>query len=279
MIDGVCMSEEFWMGYAARETPREEDGHPLLKARSVRKTFGGNQALAGVDLTIESGLIWGLIGPNGSGKTTLFNCITGFVRIDGGSIEWRGRSIVGFPPDRLARMGLARSFQQVMAFPELTVRQCIERAKHLKASFGRGAPPNTGIPEEVDALLALGGLELVGDEVTGSLSYGMQRLVNVTMAAATRPWMLMLDEPVAGLHPSEARRLASLVRALRQAGTTPIVIDHNVSFIAGLCDRVAVIDAGKNLMEGTPPEVRADPRVIDVYLGHNSDRKVAVADV
>ncbi len=269
-------------GEREETAPSHADGStggapPLLSVRALTKSFGGNKALDGIDLAIDEGLIWGLIGPNGSGKTTLFNCITGFVKIDSGSVLWRGRSIVGATPDRLARMGLVRSFQQVMSFPELTVAESILRAKHLRASLGRREAPNEGIPEDVGELLALGGLEDMGDHVVGELSYGLQRLVNVTMAAATRPWMLMLDEPVAGLHPSEARRLARLVRALNAAGTTPLVIDHNVSFIAGLCDRVIVIDAGRNLTEGTPAEVRKDQRVIDVYLGHNADRQVAGA--
>lgn len=245
---------------------------PLLTVRGLRKRYGGNEALAGIDMDIVPGQIWGLIGPNGSGKTTLFNCITGFVKITDGTIEWRGESIVGCGPDRLARMGLVRSFQQVMAFEELTVAECIERAQHVRRSVGRSAEPNEGIPTDVDELLTLGGLEAIRDETMGSLPYGLQRLVNVAMTAATRPWMIMLDEPVAGLHPTEARQLAKLVRALSEAGATPIVIDHNVSFISGLCDRVIVIDAGKNLMDGTPTEVRKDQRVIDVYLGHNADR-------
>lgn len=245
---------------------------PLLSVAGLRKRYGGNEALAAIDIEIQPGLIWGLIGPNGSGKTTLFNCITGFVKITDGKIEWRGESIVGYGADRLARMGLVRSFQQVMAFEELTVAECILRAQHVRRSVGYGAEPNEKIPTDVDELLELGGLGSIRDEVMGSLPYGLQRLVNVAMTAATRPWMIMLDEPVAGLHPTEARQLAKLVRALSEADATPIVIDHNVSFISGLCDRVIVIDAGKNLMEGTPAEVRSDQRVIDVYLGHNADR-------
>jgi len=246
-------------------------GEVLLDARSVSKAFGAVQALRDVSLEVRGREIVGLIGPNGSGKTTFFNCVSGFERIQGGSISWRGRNVARWPPQRLARHGLVRTFQHVMLFPDSPIVESIRYASSCVRSWGRSEPCLVDLPTEPEDLAELVGLDPSSTTPVDSLPHGTQRIVGVAMALAARPTLLMLDEPAAGLHQGECDALAALLLRLRDIGLASLVIDHHMPFLLSVCDRVAVIDAGANLVEGSPAEVQAHPEVIRIYLGDHDD--------
>ena len=243
------------------------DQQPLLVAEGISKTFGAVRALNGVSISVEPGTILGLIGPNGSGKTTLFHCISGFLPMTSGTVIWRGRTVTGRRPEFLARLGLVRTFQHVMMFPELTVADGVERAQQCSSRRLRDTALTTSLPLDRDEIIQLAGLGPHRDQLMGAASYGIQRLANVAMALATAPDLLMLDEPVAGLHPEESEMLGALLRGIRDLGGTTLIIDHNMPFLMPLCDRMTVLDAGENLFEGSPAAVRASEAVAEVYLG------------
>jgi branched-chain amino acid transport system ATP-binding protein len=251
---------------------------PLLEVRDAHKHFGGVKALAGASLTIGEAEVVGLIGPNGSGKTTMFHCLSGFYRLDRGAATWRGHSVIRRRPDWLARAGLVRTFQHVSAFPEATVVESVVRAKRAHTSWGRRLPPNARIPEEPSEILDWAGLSAVGHRRVGELSYGFRRLTNVAMAVATQPWLLMLDEPGAGLDGRESGILAELVRRVQASGSSVLLIDHDIPLVSRVCQRVYVIDAGANVAHGTPSEIQHNPRVREVYLGSRKPGATAHRD-
>jgi ABC-type branched-subunit amino acid transport system ATPase component len=250
-------------GEAAAVTPLEI----LLDAKDVHKSFGAVQALDGVSLQVHSGEIVGLIGPNGSGKTTLFNCVSGFESINSGNVIWRGSNIEGWTPQRRARHGLVRTFQHVSVFPELSPRSSLLRAIDCRHAIGAKCGATRASIDEVEELLELCGLRSVEHERVGNLAYGIQRLVNVAMTLVTRPTLLMLDEPAAGLSKSESQGLSLLLRTIRDVGVSVCIVDHNMPFLSSLCDRIIVIDSGRNLFEGSPLEVSQNDEVRRVYLG------------
>lgn len=243
------------------------DQQPLLRAEGITKTFGAVRALNGVSISVAKGRILGLIGPNGSGKTTLFHCISGFLPMTSGKVIWQGDQVTGRRPEVLARLGLVRTFQHVMMFPELTVVEGVERAQQCGSRRLRDTSRGTGLPVDADEIIELAGLASHRDQTMGVAPYGIQRLANVAMALATAPDLLMLDEPVAGLHPEESALLDALLRRIRDLGGTTLIIDHNMPFLMPLCDRISVLDAGENLFEGSPSEVRSSAAVAEVYLG------------
>jgi branched-chain amino acid transport system ATP-binding protein len=229
---------------------------PLLELDQVSRRFGGLRALDGVSLEVQEGEILGLIGPNGAGKTTLFNVITGLTAPSSGNVRWRGKAIAGQRPDVLCRLGLARTFQNLRLFRQLS---CLD---NLQVAMGRN--DRRGALE----LLALVQLQGRAEEAAGSLAYGDQRRLEIARALATGPQLLLLDEPAAGLNPVEKQALRELVQLLRhQFQLTVLIIEHHVPLMMQLCDRLAVLNFGKRIALGSPEQVRRDPLVIEAYLG------------
>jgi branched-chain amino acid transport system ATP-binding protein len=252
---------------------------PLLDVRGVTKRFEGLLAVDGVDLTVDEGEIVGVIGPNGAGKTTLFNCLSGLEAPTSGEIVFRGRRLTG-RPDRFTSAGLARTFQNIRLFPNMTAFENVLVGRHCRtrvgvlAAVGRGPRFHREERESqarAGELLNFVGLSHVGDVLAKSLSYGDQRRLEIARALATEPGLLLLDEPRAGMNPHETRQAADLVRRVRDQGVAVAVIEHDMRFIFGLCDRVAVLVQGRKLVEGTPAQVQGDARVVEAYLGVPAD--------
>jgi branched-chain amino acid transport system ATP-binding protein len=217
-----------------------------------------------VDLAVQEGEILGLIGPNGSGKTTLFNLITGFYRPDGGRIRLAERDVTGWPPPRLCKQGIARTFQLVRPFQQLTVRQNVEVGR----VYGREpARDRRQAAAQADALLELVGLADRADSPATRLTLVDRKRLELARALATRPRVLLLDELLAGLNPSEVLAAIELIRRVRASGVTIVLVEHLVKAVFGISDRVVVLSAGRKIAEGTPAAVAGDPAVVDAYLG------------
>ena len=242
----------------------------LLELAGVTRYFGALGAVNGVSLSVGRHERRAIIGPNGAGKTTLFNLITGHLTPSAGRIVFADRPITGLPPHRVARHGIARSFQRNNLFPRLTVRENLRLAA---AADGRGSYRLFGAVERLPEPLARAGevaaavglTERLGDEVA-HLSYGEQRQLEVGVALATRPQLLMLDEPTAGMSPEETQRMTRLLAALPRE-VTIVIIEHDMDVVFSLADRITVLHGGEVLADGPPDAVRADPRVYEVYLG------------
>ena len=235
---------------------------PILAISGLSKQFGGVTALAGVDLAVEEGEILGVVGPNGSGKTTLFNVVTGVHKPSGGTVLFRGRDITGLAPHAISRAGIGYTFQQAMAFAGLGVLENVQIAGEHRRAWGAANPWPT--PQ---ALLDFVGLSALGGEKAGVLPFGSLRLLGLALALATRPSLLLLDEPAAGLNDRETSALVGLVRQLPGHGITVCVIDHDMKLMQMLCRRLAVLDFGSKIADGPTEKVLADPKVLDVYLG------------
>jgi branched-chain amino acid transport system ATP-binding protein len=238
-----------------------------LEIRGLRKTFGGVVALAGVDLTVRSEEILGIIGPNGSGKTTLFNTVCGVYRPNGGTAHWNGVDITGKPSYAIGRLGLARTFQQAMSFPALTVRENVQIAIEHGSRLEDGAGPQWSSPEE---LLQFVDLEAFADEVANTMPFGNLRRLGVAVALGGRPAQLLLDEPAAGLNEGESAQLIHLLRRAHELGVGVCIIDHHVGLMAELCARLAVLHFGNKIADGPTDTVLNDPKVIEVYLGEDA---------
>jgi branched-chain amino acid transport system ATP-binding protein len=226
---------------------------PLLKVREVSRRFGGVFALRGVSLDVPPAKVVGLLGANGSGKTTMLNVISGAHSPTTGEIEYRGKRIEGKTPDAVASLGIARTFQQAMTFPGITVRENLRVVTRDRARI-----------EDVSERF---GLTKYLDMLAGSLSHGTQRLLGVALALLTSPALLLLDEPAAGLARADADMLAELLAALRDDGLAMVVVDHDMAFILPLSDQVVVLNAGELLFTGTPQAMREDKMVQQAYLG------------
>ena len=248
----------------------------LLEVRGLVKRFLGVAAVDQVDLAVEPGELVSLIGPNGSGKTTLFNCVTGYLDADGGRVLFRGRDLTGTAPHRVARLGVARTFQQVSVFPRLSALENLlvflqqHQEEHLLARLIRTPRLHRLEAQAVDRarrLLELVGLAEKSDDAAGSLSYGQRKLLAFAGALMSDPELLLLDEPAAAVNPTRINQLKDYILGLHLQGKTIVLVEHNMDVVMDISQRVVVLDHGQKIAEGPPEAIRRDARVVEAYFG------------
>jgi branched-chain amino acid transport system ATP-binding protein len=248
----------------------------VLKVAGISKRFGGLQALSDVGITIERGMVYGLIGPNGAGKTTFFNVITGLYTPDSGTFELAGKPYTPTAVHEVAKAGIARTFQNIRLFAEMTALENVMVGRHIRTHSGLfGAVFRTSsfkseekaIAKRAHELLDYVGIGQLADYKARTLSYGDQRRLEIARALATDPQLIALDEPAAGMNATEKVQLRALIDKIRNDNRTILLIEHDVKLVMGLCDRLTVLDYGKQIAEGTANEVRANEKVISAYLG------------
>ncbi|MGE5850173.1 MAG: ABC transporter ATP-binding protein [Candidatus Methylomirabilota bacterium] len=233
------------------------DGH-ILEIRDLTKRFGGVMAINRCSLALSPGKIYGLIGPNGSGKTTLFNCIIGLERRDGGEVYFKGRRIDGLKPNRIARIGIGRTFQVIRIFPELTA---------LENLLVVTQEPFEVCQRKAMDLLRFVTLDRLRNEYAGNLSYGQQKLLEFSRVLMTDPELILLDEPAAGVNRTLLNELLAAIASLRDRGKTILIVEHDMKVVMGLCEKVFVLDYGEKIAEGPPEAIQGDERVVEAYFG------------
>jgi branched-chain amino acid transport system ATP-binding protein len=243
---------------------------PLLEVRGLTKHFFRLSALSDVSLSVEPGELLGLIGPNGSGKTTLFNCVTGVLRPSAGQIRFKDEDIRGLTADRVYRRGIARTFQLIQLFPEMTVLEnMLLAAQEREGTMLRRLLRREGgaMADRAHELLEYLGIASLETHLASNLSYGQQKLLDFGMVLMSRPEVILLDEPLAGVNPTMIKSLVGHIQALNRLGHTFVVIEHNMEVVMSLCRRIVVLSQGERIAEGTPAEVADNPLVLDAYFG------------
>jgi len=258
---------------------------PLLEVENLSKRFGGLQAVSDVDLTLRKGELIGLIGPNGAGKTTVFNLISGFYRPTRGAIRLQGDEIAGLRPHQIEARGIARTFQNIRLFKDLTVLENVRIAHHSYARYGlwdsivrteKFYEGEKRLTEESLEFLSTFGLQDRAMEIARNLPYGEQRRLEIARALATRPQLLLLDEPAAGMNPQETKSLMELIEFIKERfALTIILIEHQMRVVMGICQRILVMDFGKIIARGSPGEIQKDAQVVEAYLGRQARRHAA----
>ena len=253
----------------------------ILETEALTRAYGGVVAVNKVDFSVEAGLITGLIGPNGAGKTTLFNNMTGLDNPSSGKVFFNNKDITGFPAHKICRMGIARTFQNIRLFKDLSVVENVMIGRHFKTgeSETKGRFVNAlksyiylkreeqEIYEKADSWLDFFEMGQFKNELAKNLPYGKQRELEIARALATEPKLLFLDEPAAGMNPQETEHLMSIIRKIRDLGITVVLIEHDMKLVMNICDTITVLNYGQKLAEGTPREIKHNPKVIEAYLG------------
>lgn len=253
---------------------------PLLQLNHVGKHFGGLAVLEDVSFAVPAGGIFGLIGPNGAGKTTVFNLITGLIAPSNGQIQLAGQDLAGLAPHHITRLGVARTFQNIRVFKHMSLLENVMVGGHRHLDYGPLALFFNGpacrreerrLKERALELLSWLHLEHKADTLADNLSYGEQRKLEFARALATEPRLLLLDEPVAGMNPAEKSELMDDIRTIRERGYGIFLIEHDMRFVMGLCEEIAVLNFGRIIAQGTPSAIRCDPAVIEAYLGRDEE--------
>ena len=249
----------------------------MLEIANVTKNFGGLTALSDIGLQVKAKQIYGLIGPNGSGKTTLFNIITGFLTATEGSIQFSGKELTRLPPNKIARLGIARTFQNIRLFGTMTVKENVLVAQNIRARSGilslvqLLSVREKKLKEEADVLLKKMGLWKKRNELSISLPYGDQRRLEIARALALAPELLLLDEPAAGMNEAETEDLLKRIQEIRDMGQTIMLIEHDMNIVMGICDYISVLNFGSVIAKGTPAEIQTSEAVIEAYLGREEE--------
>lgn len=252
----------------------------ILEVQDLKKSFGGITAVKDVSLGVPEGSISAIIGPNGAGKTTLFNLLTGIYKPNSGAINFVGRSLLGLRPDQVCAAGISRTFQNIRLFPGMTALENVMVGTHPRLKIGilptllRTAGFNkqeVNVRHKAAELLGFVGLSGLGDEVSRNLPYGDQRRLEIARALASDPKLILLDEPTAGMNPQESEAAMQLFRRIRdERGVTVVLIEHDMRVVMGISEQISVLDYGEKIADGTPSEIRANPRVVEAYLGRRA---------